>query len=123
VELCSGSSATCPPDAVDQSPPVGPTVRVGHHAPTGTTTIGWTEAAPGPFNVYRGSITSGLSFAYDHECFADDLPTASTTDSSLPALGQAWYYLVSREADPCGESNLGQDSAGDDRPNAEPCPR
>jgi hypothetical protein len=122
AEFCTGSSGSCPPDAVNQNAPVGPTVRLSHDKLTSTTTIGWTEVVPGPFNVYRGSITTGSAFAYNHSCFDFGEPGASTTDSTTPSPAQAFFYLVSRQASSCPESNLGQRSSGTDRPNLAFCP-
>jgi hypothetical protein len=107
---------------VNQNAPVGPTVRLSHDKPTSTTTIGWTEVVPGPFNVYRGSITTGSAFVYNHSCFDFGEPGASTTDATTPSPAQAFYYLVSRQATSCPESNLGQRSSGADRPNVSFCP-
>jgi hypothetical protein len=119
AENCTGSSASCPADAVNQSAPVGPTVTASQSGPT--TTITWTESLAGPFNVYRGSITSGAGFSYNHSCYANGVPGPSVTDSSNPTPGKLWYYLISRQQTPCGESNLGQDGSGADRPNAYAC--
>jgi hypothetical protein len=123
AEVCTGSSGACPPDAVNQSAPVGPTVRLGHDTPTVTTTIDWSaEVVPGAFNVYRGSLTTGSAFTYNQACFANLVPGTSTTDTTTPAPGQAFFYLVSRQEASCNESNLGQASSGSDRPNASACP-
>jgi hypothetical protein len=107
---------------VNQSAPVGSTVALSHDKPSATTTITWTEVIPGPFDVYRGSITTGLTFAYNQSCFADGTAGPSVTDTTTPPAGQAFYYLISREQSPCSESNLGQDGSGADRPNVAPCP-
>jgi len=119
AEFCSGGSASCPADAVNQTMPVGATVTVGEAA--GTATISWNETQAGPFNVYRGSITGGSAFSYNQSCFENEVPGPSVTDSSTPAPGQLWYYLISRLQTPCSESNLGQDGSGADRPNAHAC--
>jgi hypothetical protein len=123
AEVCTGSSAACPPDAVNQSQPVGPTVVVSHDKQTSTTTIDWSgEVNPGPYNVYRGSLTSGWAFTYNQACFAYLVPGSSATDTAAPAPGQAYFYLVSRKEATCAESNLGQNGGGTDRPNAAYCP-
>jgi hypothetical protein len=123
AESCTGSSASCPPEAVNQSMPVGPTVTASHDKSTGTTTIAWAaEVEPGPFNVYRGTITTGVAFTYNQSCYVYLSPGTSTTDTLTPPVGQALYYLVSRKEATCNESNLGQDGAGADRPNLAYCP-
>ena len=119
AENCTGSSASCPADAANQSAPVGSTVTESQSG--GTTTITWTESLAGPFNVYRGSFTGGAAFAYNHSCYATGVPGPSVTDPSNPTPGKLWYYLISRKQTPCGESNLGQDGSGADRPNAYFC--
>jgi hypothetical protein len=123
AEVCTGSSAACPPDAVNQSAPVGPTITASHDKSSNTTTIAWpTEVVAGPFNVYRGTITTGSAFAYNHTCFADLVSGTSTTDTATPNPGQAYFYLVSRKESTCNESNLGQNSVPTDRPNTNYCP-
>jgi hypothetical protein len=122
AEVCTGSSASCPVDAVNQSTPVGPTVTASQSGPT--TTIAWsTEVVPGPFNVYRGSLTTGSIFTYNQACFASLVPGTSTTDTAAPTPGRAFFYLVSRKESICPESNLGQNSGAIDRPNASYCPQ
>jgi len=123
AEFCSGSQAVCPPDAVNQSAPVGGTLTASHDKPSSTTTLSWSaEVVPGPFNVYRGSLLTGSVFTYNQACFAYLVPGTSTTDTAAPTPGQAYYYLVSRQESTCNESNLGQQSAGPDRPNVAACP-
>jgi hypothetical protein len=122
AEFCTGTSPTCPTDAINQSDPVGSTVRVSYNKPTHTSTISWTEAIPGPFNVYRGSLTTGSAFAYNQSCFDYAVPGASSADMLTPRPGRLFFYLVSRKQVPCGESSVGQDSLGVDRPNPLVCP-
>jgi hypothetical protein len=122
AELCTGSGATCPADAVNQAAPLGATLTASHDKLTATTTITWTEVEPGPFNVYRGSITTGSVFAYNQSCFADSIAGPSTTDTQSPTPGRLFFYLVSRKEATCGESNLGQNSTPADRPNLAYCP-
>ena len=123
AEFCTGQDAACPPDAVNQSTPVGPTVILSEDRPTSTTTIAWTaEVEPGPFNVYRGSITNGSPFVYNQVCYSYLDSGTSATDTTTPDPGHTFYYLVSRAEGDCPESNLGQNSTGADRPNTNYCP-
>jgi len=122
AEFCTGSGSTCPADAQGVSAPVGPTVSLAKDPVAHSTTITWTETIPGPFNVYRGSITAGTPFTYNQSCFAYEVPGPSTTDMQRPAPGWVFFYLVSRVEQPCSESTVGQDSAGVDRPNTLVCP-
>jgi hypothetical protein len=75
--------------------------------------VSWTDA-PGPFNVYRGSLNGG-AWSYDQTCFAL-LVAGPVTDADLPPPGTAAFYVVTR-VNACGESSL-----GDGRPNPSPCP-
>jgi len=122
AEFCTGTSATCPTDAINQSDPVGATLRVSYNKPAHTSTLSWTEAIPGPFNVYRGSLTGGAAFAYNQSCFDYAVPGASSIDMLTPRPGRLFFYLVSRKQVPCSESSVGQDGNGVDRPNPLYCP-
>jgi hypothetical protein len=122
AEFCTGTSSTCPADLANQSAPLGPTVTVTADHVNHNSTISWTESVPGPFNVYRGSIVAGSPFAYNQSCFAYQIPGPSTIDTQRPSPGRVFFYLISRAETPCGESTLGQDSGGADRPNALVCP-
>jgi len=122
AEFCTGKGGSCPNDATGQSAPLGPTVSASQNQATHTSTISWTETIPGPFNVYRGSITANAPFTYNETCFAFEIPGPSTTDMQRPAPGKVFFYLVSRSEGTCSESNVGQDSAGSDRPNQLFCP-
>jgi hypothetical protein len=122
AEFCTGASATCPANAINRSDDVGSTVLLSYNKPTHTSTISWTEAIPGPFNVYRGSLTAGAAFAYNQSCFDYGVPGGSTVDMLTPRPGRLFFYLVSRKETPCPESSVGQNSAGVDRPNPLYCP-
>ena len=122
AEFCSGSSSTCPADAVSQSAAVGQTIAVSHNKVTNTSTISWTEVVPGPFNVYRGSLSPATPFTYNQTCYDYQVPGSSTSDMRRPYPGWVFFYLVSRVQTPCTESNFGQDSLGADRPNTRACP-
>jgi len=98
-------------------------VILSEDRPTSTTTIAWTaEVEPGPFNVYRGSITNGSPFVYNQVCYSYLDSGTSATDTTTPDPGHTFYYLVSRAEGDCPESNLGQNSTGADRPNTNYCP-
>ena len=85
----------------------------------GTTSITWTDA-PGPFNVYRGSLASGATWAYNQACLAASL-LGPASDGQIPLEGDLFFYLVSRK-DACGESIAGRNSLGAPDPNPAPCP-
>jgi hypothetical protein len=83
--------------------------------------LAWSPAAQATaYNLYRGE-TGGFPFAYNHACLVPRSPTTTAVDTALPALRQAFYYLVSG-TNTCGEGALGTDSAGRLLPNPSPCP-
>ena len=105
---CSGAPAPPPGDVNDS-------VLVSQSA--GTTSIAWSDG-PGPFNVYRGSVTGPWS--YNHGCFAPSV-SSPVSDGDSPGVDAAFYYLVSRK-DACGESAAGRNSLGAADPTGTPCP-
>ncbi|MGH9866875.1 MAG: FG-GAP-like repeat-containing protein [Candidatus Polarisedimenticolia bacterium] len=84
------------------------------------TTISWTDP-PGPYSVYRGTMSGGSPWAYNQTCHDSHIPASSATDSENPPIGTMFFYLVTR-VDACGESIPGQDSGGQPNPNPSPCP-
>ena len=122
TEFCTGTGVNCPPDVTNKNQAVGDSVRLSHDRSTGTTTIFWTEADSGPFNVYRGTRLSESPWEYNQGCFAMGLTSQSTTDTLQPAPDQMFFYLISREDPGCNESDLGLDSSGAERPNPAACP-
>ena len=118
-----GDACDCTPTNPGNSapPPVGDTVAVtGSGA---STTISW-SAVPGAvaYHVYRGYLTAGNPWAYDHQCI-DSSPTGtSTTDPLDPRTATVFYYLVSTHCGGAAESGLGDSSATVPRPNPDPCP-
>lgn len=85
------------------------------------TTLTWDpERSVGSYSVYRG-LLSDLSSGYG-SCFAEGLMTTQGSDAGIPAAGQGFFYLVTAENRIAEEGTLGDDSAGDPRPNTAPCP-
>jgi len=85
-------------------------------------TISWDDP-PGLYNVYRGSIGPGQTFAYDQTCFnpGGPLGASTVTDAEDPPVGAAFFYLVARR-DQCSESVPARASDGNPIPNANACP-
>lgn len=104
------TSSSCKP------PEIGPSLRLPDQ---NTLTWAGTPAA-NLYHVYRGQISPG-GWSYNHACFGAALATPTTTDAALPALGMAFYYLVSA-SNACGEDSLGVTSIGPQVPNNAPCP-
>ena len=106
---CSGSPLP-PPTEIDDS------VRL---TLAGTTaTITWTDD-PGPFNVYRGQVSSPTPWSYNQVCLAASTFGPATDDQAPPA-GSAFFYLVTRK-DACGESSPGHASDGTPIANNSAC--
>ncbi len=122
AEMCTGAGVTCPADMLNQSAAVGNSVAVAWNSMTLTASISWTEANPGPFNVYRGSRRSGTSWAYNQACLVQGLSGPSATDTVMPSPGMSFYYLVTRREYSCPESSLGMASDLSQRPNTYACP-
>ena len=85
----------------------------------GTAALTWDDA-PGTYNVYRGVVVDGVPWSYNQACFVANSPEATATDATLPALGSAFFYLVSG-VNSCGESAPGHASDGAPNPNPAPC--
>ena len=109
--VCLGPRVPAPPE-------INSSVLVQPFGGGGGGRIVWSDA-PGPYNVYRG-YRSG-AWVYNHTCFDPNIPAPVSTDMSLPAVGETFYYLVSRR-DVCGESIVGRDGYGAPEPNPTPCP-
>ncbi len=78
------------------------------------------------FNVYRGDLSSLPIYggAAKAVCRTDQDPDATDNlfqDDEIPAVGNGFFYLMSRVRDGL-ESDLGQTSAGVDRSPDVPCP-
>lgn len=104
--------ASAPPGDVGDALRLGPSVSELRWSPIPQATA---------FNVYRGQMTVGLPFAYDHACLEPRSPGTNSLDSETPPVGAAFYYLVSGW-NSCAEGPLGIDSAGQPRPSLSPCP-
>jgi len=109
------------PDASDCAPlinsvsavpgEVGPTLRVTAGAPRGT--FSWTPIAQANVDdVYRGSwnhVTGSLSASLT--CLAAETTTARFTDSGNPAVGSAFFYVITG-TNRCGEGTAGSGTNG-----------
>ncbi|NIT97389.1 MAG: hypothetical protein GWM91_19070, partial [Actinobacteria bacterium] len=81
----------------------------------------WTRSDQGhTANVYRGTIVPGQGWAYDESCLLAELPLTQAEDMTIPASGEAFYYLVSARNE-CGESRIGMDSQQAERYSLEAC--
>lgn len=80
------------------------------------------------FNLYRGDLdTLRMSAEYtqyplvEHSARFCDLPPDFCPDGFVPPAGKGVFYLVTG-VNGTGESALGEDSFGRERPNTNPCP-
>ncbi|HET9482135.1 MAG TPA: PPC domain-containing protein [Candidatus Polarisedimenticolia bacterium] len=82
--------------------------------------IAWSPS-PGVdlYALYRGSLEA--AWAWSHVCRQMALSAPEAFEPEAPAAGAGYYFLVSGRG-PCGETGLGQTSAGAPRPNLSPCP-
>ncbi len=112
------NAGTCGGTPVAEPAPINNSVRV-NKTPTNST-ITWSDA-PGGYDVYRGSKSTGSAWSYNQNCMGE-VPSgqSSATDTNNPTLGSFYYYLVTRK-DQCRESSLGTNSSGATRPNNSPC--
>jgi hypothetical protein len=79
------------------------------------------ERSAGHYNLYRDPLSSLPGMGYG-TCEQPGIAGAATTDSTLPAPGQGFFYLVTVANRLGHEGTKGQDSAGAPRPNPSPCP-
>ena len=114
-DVCS--SGVCGGSFVAEPPEIDSSVRVGKSG--SDVTISWSDA-PGPYNVYRGSISPDTPWSYSHTCFSAGLSLMPVTEAQDPSPGTLFYYVVSRIAQ-CRESILGRDGTGAPIPNPSAC--
>jgi len=89
----------------------GPTLELDR---TNGTTLRWIRGWQGPTtNVYRGTFTIGLPWAYDETCFVAETTGLETTDAEIPPAGSGYYYLLAG-CNLCGEGPEGRTSQGVD---------
>lgn len=97
-------------------PEVGPTVVF-----LDDQSLSWSPSGVATsYNLYRGSI-DGVAWAFNHVCLAGLLSSPDATDTAVPPIDRAFYYVVSSR-NACGESSLGVGSDGQQQPNPLPCP-
>jgi hypothetical protein len=102
--------------APDPPTELGATVRLDQQS-----SVFWElEADAHSYNLYKGRVATGTGWLYNHVCLAIETQDTFFEDSTRPAEGELFYYLVSKQ-NQHGEGPLGDDSFGNPRPNAEPC--
>lgn len=95
---------------------LGPTVRINEQD-----RISWEpESDAEVYNIYKGRMTSGQDWTYEHVCLGLGLVLPLTMDISIPARGELAYYLVTKQSQG-GEGPFGASSDGTPRPDPLPC--
>lgn len=116
-DSCSNTLGSCVFDPVPPPPPASGLMLVISDPALDVATLSWSAVAEADaYNVYRGEDTQ-LS---DLSCLYDDVAGTSVDDDGTLPPGGLYVHLVSARA--CSESSLGEDSAGNERPNDSPCP-
>jgi hypothetical protein len=127
-ELCDadadglGDICDCWPDDPGGAAP-DEVERLDVRLSAGTPYLVW-SAMPGPgfYNLYRGYMTQGNPWLYDHQCLRAGLPSTTAQDSLDPRRFTIFYYLVSSACPTVSESVLGRDSTGAPVPRPFACP-
>jgi hypothetical protein len=89
---------------------------------TSNTAFSWSpERSAGLYEVYRDPL-SALPSGGTGACFASSVTGEAATDSSVPAPGAGWFYLVTVRNRLGEEGTKGHRSNGAERPNPLPCP-
>lgn len=98
--------------------PVGDTLFLDGGA---NTVMMWQPGFQGPAsNVYRGNIDPRTAWSYKVSCLAAERVVPTIVTAGNPSPGAAYFYLVSA-VNLCGESPMGQDSAGGNHYPRAPC--
>ncbi len=93
-----------------------PTEAGNLHFLSDGTTLNWVGGQGAVFHrVSRGTLTAA-GFSYNHRCIEDSYDLFAS-DSSTPAVGTGYYYLVA-SSNPCGMGSLGTSSDSTPRPPA-----
>jgi hypothetical protein len=99
-------------------PPPG---EVSNERWTSKTALSWDpEKSVGAYEVYR-DLLSALPGSFG-TCFQSALSSEAATDAANPAVGTAWFYLVTARNRLGEEGTLGFRSSGAERSNTSPCP-
>jgi hypothetical protein len=104
------NGSDCSPD--DRGTWAVPGEVIGVSLQPDRTTLFWTGLGQAHvYDTFRGSVAAGESFAYNHQCFVQDVTARSVSDTETPAPGGLFYYLVDGRNE-CGDGGLGSGSGG-----------
>src|SRR4029450_6597847 len=100
----------CAPDARGTS--AIPGEASGLRSDADKVTLRWNGATQGHvYGRYRGSGAPGAAFAYNHQCVAATVPGRVVADSTTPAPGELFYYVIVG-SNSCGTGSLGSGTGG-----------
>jgi hypothetical protein len=75
-------------------------------------TLRWSGAAHGHvYNVYRGSVAPGATFAYSQLCASAQVGVRQVDDTTVPEPGELLFFMVSG-LNSCGEGTIGSGTNG-----------
>jgi len=111
--------ATTSPGVSRAPAPVGSTLRLSKVGPT---SLRWQRGPQAhSFHVYRADRDSGQAFSLANlGCLRANVPAPSALDSSNPAAGAMFMYLIT-SVNVCGESSAGTASNGTGHLVPDPC--
>ena len=111
----------CAPLNKGTSAPPGQVLNTLTLDKTGGGRLSWGRGTQGHVsNVYRGTITPGQTWTYNETCLSNEIAGTELIDATAPALGRAYFYLVSAK-NFCGESASGKDNLGQDHFSSPAC--
>jgi hypothetical protein len=85
-------------------------------------TLSWgPDRSVGTYGLYR-DLVSGLPGLGYGACLRGDLESSGFRDTETPPHGSGFFYLVTASNRLREEGTKGQDSTGNERANAAPCP-
>jgi hypothetical protein len=101
--------------------PYPPPGEIRNERWTSKSTLSWdSEMSVGSYQLYRDLLTT-LPGGFG-ACLQSSLPAEAATDAAIPAVGTAWFYLVTARNRLGEEGTKGFRSSGAERPNVSPCP-
>ena len=108
----------CAPDA--RGTTASPGEPSGVRFDANKTTLRWSGATQAhTYGVYRGTRDPGAAFVFNHQCVVPSVTVKLTTQSTTPAPGELFYYLVAGR-NSCGGGSLGSGTEGS-RPQLTAC--
>ena len=85
------------------------------------TTLTWDpEPSVGDYDVYRGNVAELSGGGYG-ACLVSGVTATEAEDTSTPAPGQCFFYIVTARNRIVEEGTMGSNSSGTGRSNSTPC--